>query len=134
VLTQASRPEALLNGELLHELFADASLLIKRQIRLAQLEARRQLHREKSAVEWLGSGGLIAYAGVILLLVAAAAAIGDALGGRVWLGAIIVGCALIAIAAAAGLIGFAKRVREALPRTRRELNKEITWARTQVTT
>jgi Putative Actinobacterial Holin-X, holin superfamily III len=134
VLEHPASPVALTNSDLLKELFSDAKLLAKRQFKLAQLEGKRQLQREKTAFEWLGTGGMIAYAAVIVLLVAVGLAIGDAMGGRDWLGALIVGGVLLVAAVVAGGIGWSRRVKQPLPRSRRELTKEITWARHQVTT
>jgi len=74
-----------------------------------------------------------AYAGVILLLVAAADAIGAALGGREWAGGLIVAAALFIPALATGLLGWKKRIKDPLPRTRAELSKEITWAKYRTT-
>ncbi len=81
----------------------------------------------------LSTGGALLYAGVIVLLVAAALAIGEALN-HPWLGALIVGGGLLLAAAVAAAIGWAERVREPLPHTSREAKKEIAWARRQVTT
>ncbi|HUS63956.1 MAG TPA: phage holin family protein, partial [Kofleriaceae bacterium] len=110
-----------------------ASLLVQRQIRMARLEAEQQLHREKTVAEMVGIGGALALAGTVVMLVAAALAIGEALG-HLWLGALIVGGVLLAIAVAIGLVGWSRRVKEPLPRSRRELDKEVTWARHQLTT
>ena len=134
MLQQPSSPGALTNRDLLKELFSDATLLAKRQLKLAELEARRQIKRELRAAEILSIGGLLAYAGLILWLVAAALGIGVALDGAYWAGALIVGAALMLAAGVAALVGWSRRVREPLGRTRRELDKEISWARHHATT
>jgi hypothetical protein len=120
-------------SELVEELFANASLLIKRQLKLAELESKQQLTRGKTMARLLGAGGLFAYAAALMLLVAAALGLGVALGDRFWAGALLVGGALLVIAAVLGGIGWHKRVRAPLGRTRRELGKEVTWARAQWT-
>jgi hypothetical protein len=134
VIYQPSSPSAMSTRDLLREIASNGSLLIKRQVKLAQLEGRRNLDKEKTAVELLGSGGAVAYAGVILLLVAAALGIGDALDGRYWAGALIVGGALLVVASILGAIGWARRVKKPLRRSRREIDKELSWANTQLTT
>jgi len=134
LLQQPSSPEALTNRDLLKELFSDATLLAKRQLKLAELEARRQLKKELRSAEWLSVGGALAYAGVILWLVAAALGLGVALGGAYWAGALIIGAALMLAAGVSALIGWSRRVREPLKRTRRELDKEISWAKQHATT
>jgi hypothetical protein len=81
----------------------------------------------------MGVAGVCAYAGVILCLVAAALAIGAALDGRYWAGALIIAAGMFIPAIVAGLIGFEKRPKNPLPRTRAELSKEITWAKYRTT-
>jgi hypothetical protein len=134
LMHQPSSPTAMSTRDLLREIASNGSLLIKRQVKLAQLEGRRNLSQEKTAIEFLGSGGIVGYAAAILFLVAAALGIGDALDGRYWAGALIVGGALLAIAAILATIGWVQRVRKPLRRTRREIDKELSWANTQLTT
>src|SRR4051812_36624169 len=128
-----SNPESLSSKDLVRELVSDAELLVQRQITLAKLEAKDQFKQELRMAELMGAGGAVAYAGVIVLLVAAALAIGEALS-MLWAGALIVGGVLLAVAGALGAIGWARRVKKPLPRSSREVNKEITWAKHQVTT
>jgi hypothetical protein len=128
-----SNPEVLSSKELVSELVSDAQLLIQRQIQLAKIEARQEIKRELRSVEWLGVGGAIAYAGLVLLLVAAALGIGEALQAP-WAGALIVAGALLFIAAVTGAIGWSRRVKTPLERSQREVKKEITWAKHQATT
>jgi hypothetical protein len=128
-----AHPQSLPTRDLVKELVSNGSLLVRRQLKLAELETRRQFSREKVMAELVGTGGGIAFAGVILLLVAAALGIGAALGDRFWLGALIVAGILFAIAGIVGVLGWSQRVQRPLGRTRRELNKELTWARTQLT-
>jgi hypothetical protein len=119
--------------ELLNELISDGTLLAKRQIKLARLEAKEQLARERTTAELLGVGGALAYAALILLLVTTGLAIGAAIG-PLWLGTLIVGGVLLIAAAIAGAIGWSARVRQPLSRSRKELEREITWAKHELTT
>ena len=84
--------------------------------------------------EWLGTGGALAYAGTILWLVAGALGLGVALDGAYWAGALLVGALLMAVAGVTGLVGWSRRVKRPMRRSRRELEKEVTWVRHQVTT
>ncbi len=130
---ETSIPEAMSSADLVKELTSNASLLVQRQVKLAKLEAKEELKRGKIMAELLGTAGVFAYAGLVLLLVAAAAAVGEALGGRLWAGALIIaGCAFV-VAAVAGAAGWSERVKQPLKRTRAELSKEITWARYRTT-
>src|SRR5262245_33264899 len=110
MITRPSTPEVLTTRELLGEIRSNASLLVKRQLELTRLEARLQSQREKTFFEIVGAAGLFAYAGVIVLLVALALAIGQALDGRYWLGALVVGGALIVLAAILAPVGWSRRV------------------------
>lgn len=128
-----SNPEVMSSKELIQELASDAQLLVKRQVELAKLEAKMQIRKELRTVELLSVGGALAYAGLILLLVTIAVAIGQAMN-ALWAGPLIVGAVLLVLATIAALIGWTKRVREALPLSTGEVKKEIAWARHQVTT
>jgi hypothetical protein len=130
---QPSMPEAMSSADLVKELSSNASLLVQRQVKLAKLEAKKELVKGKTMLELFGVAGLCAYAGVILLLVAAADAIGAALGDRHWAGGLIVAAALFIPAIVTGLLGYKKRITNPLPRSRAELSKEITWAKYRTT-
>jgi len=124
------RPDltSLSSKELVKELISDGHLLLVRQLELARLEARQQLKQELRMAGVLSVGGAIAYAAVILLLVAAALAAGAALG-RPSLGALLVAGGLGVVAAVTGAVGWALRVRAPLPRSVGEVKKELAWAR-----
>jgi hypothetical protein len=128
---QPSMPEAMSSTDLVKELTANASLLLQRQAKLARLEAKDELRRGKSTAGLLGSAGLAAYAGALLLLVAGALGLGEALGGRYWAGALIVAGVALVAAMVPALIGYRKLPRQPLSRTRAELSKEISWAKSR---
>jgi len=130
---EPSMPEAMSSADLVKELSSNASLLVQRQVKLAKLEARQELQRGKSMIELLGTAGLCAYGGGLMLLVAGALALGAALDGRYWAGALLVAAVLFVPAAITGPIGYRKRLQNPLPRSRAELGKEITWARYRTT-
>jgi uncharacterized membrane protein YqjE len=121
------------SADLVKELTSNASLLVQRQVKLATLEAKEELKKGKTMAELLGTAGLMAYAGVIILLVAAALGIGAALDGRYWAGALIVAGIVFIPAIITGLVGYQKRLKNPLPRTRAELSKEISWAKYRTT-
>ena len=130
---QPSMPEAMTSTDLVKELTSNASLLVQRQVRLATLEAKQELHKGKTMVELYGAAGLCAYGGVLLCLIAAALGIGAALDGRYWAGALIVAAVLFVPAVVTGLAGYKKRLTDPMPRSRAELSKEITWAKYRTT-
>ena len=130
---EPSMPEAMSSADLVKELTSNASLLVQRQVKLAKLEAKEEVKKGKTMAGLFGVAGVCAYAGVILCLVAAALAIGAALDGRYWAGALIMAAAMFIPAIIAGLIGYEKRIKDPLPRSRAELSKEITWAKYRTT-
>ena len=130
---EPSMPEAMSSADLVKELTSNATLLVQRQVKLAKLEAKQEIQKGKTMAEMFGVAGVCAYAGFILCLVAAALAIGSALNGMYWAGALIIAGALFIPAAVTGLIGYQKRVKNPLPRSRAELSKEITWAKYRTT-
>jgi hypothetical protein len=117
---------------LIRELLSNGSLLMKRQLALARIEVRSDVKKERKSLELMGVAAAIGYAAIVLCLVAAALAIGEALG-RPWAGALIVGGALLLAGGALASVGWFRRVRTPLPRTRNELTRERTWA-TSLTT
>lgn len=129
-----SDPSEMSSGDLMKELVADASLLVKRQVQLARLEGERDLAQQKSAFGWLGAAGALGYAAIVIILTAAALAIGMALSSLLWAGALIVGAFLLLVAAIVGGVGYSGRVHYSIPRTRRLIEKEITWATRRATT
>jgi hypothetical protein len=129
----ASDPATLSSKELVQELISDAQLLLQRQVALTRLEARKQIKEELRMAGLVSAGGLVCYAASIVGLVAAALAIGEALG-HLWLGALIVSGVLLVLAALVAAIGWSLRVREPLPRSKTELKREIAWARHQAAT
>ena len=130
---ETSMPEAMSSADLVKELTSNASLLVQRQVKLAKLEAKKEIAKGKTMAELFGVAGLCAYAGVIMCLVAAALAIGAALDGRYWAGALIMAAVMFIPAIVSGLIGYQKRITNPLPRSRAELSKEITWAKYRTT-
>jgi hypothetical protein len=130
---EPSLPETMSSGDLVKELTSNASLLLQRQVKLATSEAKGELQKGKAMIELFGVAGLCAYAGLLLCLVAAALGLGAALGDRFWAGALIVAGVLFVPAAITGLIGYQRRVTNPMPRTRAELTKEITWAKSRTT-
>lgn len=130
---ETSMPEAMSSADLVKELTSNASLLVQRQVKLAKLEAKKEIDKGKTMAELFGVAGLCAYAGVLMCLVAAALAIGAALDGRYWAGALIMAAAMFIPAIVSGLLGYKKRITNPLPRTRAELSKEITWAKYRTT-
>jgi uncharacterized membrane protein YqjE len=99
-------------GDLIRRLSEQVSLLVREELKLAQLEMTRKGRQAGVGIGMLGGGGLIALYGVGCLVACVIIAISGAV--AAWLAALIVGVALMAVAAAAALVGKG-RVHKATP-------------------
>lgn len=90
-------------GELTSDLGEQLSRLIRDEMRLAQAELKEKGKRAGIGAGLLGGAGLIAVYGLGCLIAAAILALSLVLDG--WLAALIIGIALLAVAAVAGLMG-----------------------------
>jgi uncharacterized membrane protein YqjE len=99
-------------GELVKQVAEQVSVLVKDELKLAQLEMTQKGKRAGVGLGLLGGGGVIALYGVGCLIACAIIAISHAL--TAWLAALIVGVALLAVAGAAAMVGKG-RMRKATP-------------------
>lgn len=90
-------------GELVKQLSEQVSVLVRDELKLAQLEMSRKGKQAGVGIGLLGGSGLIAVYGVGCLLACAIIAISGVL--AAWLAALIVGVAALAAAGAAALLG-----------------------------
>ena len=99
-------------GELVRLLTEQVSALVRDELRLAQLEMTRKGKDAGSGIGMMGGGGLIALYGVACLIACVVIAISHAI--AAWLAALIVGVALLVIAAGVAAAG-RSRTRRASP-------------------
>jgi uncharacterized membrane protein YqjE len=118
--------------ELVTELAQKASLLARKEVELAKVEAREQLRAEVKMASGLGVAGVCALLTVQLLLVSVVFALAEAEIVRGWLASLIVAAVVLAIGTVAGLMGWKKRVRKPLPATRRSVQENVRWAKERV--
>lgn len=90
-------------GDLVKLLSEQVSVLAHDELKLAQLEMTRKGKQAGMGAGMLGGGGLIALYGVGCLIACAIIAISGVV--SAWLAALIVGAALLAVAAIAALLG-----------------------------
>jgi hypothetical protein len=117
----------LSNRALLGEITGKASLLARKEIELAKAEIRADLQAQIGTIKAFGVGALAALFGVNLLLVAGVLALGLTI--AAWLAALIVGGALVLIAAIAGYIGWKRMVTNPLALTRQTLKEDVRWVK-----
>ena len=100
-------------AELVKQLSEQVSVLVRDELKLAQLEMTRKGKQAGAGAGMLGGGGLIALYGVGCLIACVILAISGVL--AAWLSALIVGVALLAVAGAAALLGKSRLQRAAPP-------------------
>jgi uncharacterized membrane protein YqjE len=109
-------------GELVKRLSEQVSVLVRDELKLAQLEMTSKGKQAGVGVGMLGGGGLIALYSVGCLL--AGAILGLSRVVQPWLAALIVGAALLVISAVAALLGKA-RLRRAVPPVPRQAAENV---------
>jgi hypothetical protein len=90
-------------GELVKLLSEQVSVLVRDELKLAQLEMTRKGKQAGAGIGMLGGSGLVALYGVGCLLACAIIALSGVV--AAWLAALIIGAALLAAATAAALVG-----------------------------
>jgi uncharacterized membrane protein YqjE len=99
-------------GELVKMVTEQVSVLVRDELKLAQLEMTTKGKQAGKGMGMLGGGGLIALYGVACLIACVIIAISHSL--QAWLSALIVGAALLLIAAVLAVLG-RSHVRKATP-------------------
>lgn len=99
-------------GELVKEVAEQVSVLVRGELRLAQLEMTRKGRQAGAGIGMMGGGGLVALYGAGCLIACAIIAISGVV--TAWLAALIVGVALLAAAGIAAMAG-RRRMRKAAP-------------------
>lgn len=99
-------------GELVKRLSEQVSVLVRDELKLAQLEMTKKGKQAGIGAGMLGGGGLVALYGVACLLAAAILGLTHVI--QPWLAALIVGAALLLVSGVAAMIGKA-RLKRATP-------------------
>ena len=108
VPSSAERP----TGELVKQLSEQVSVLVREELKLAQLEMTRKGKQAGVGAGMLGGGGVIALYAIGCLIACVILAVSEGL--AAWLSALIVGVALLAVAGIAALVG-KSRLQKATP-------------------
>jgi hypothetical protein len=109
-------------GELVKQLSEQVSVLVRDELKLAQVEMTRKGKQAGAGIGLLGGGGLIALYGLGCLVACAVIALSGAL--AAWLAALIIGAALLAVAGAAALLG-KSRLHKAVPPVPKEAAESV---------
>lgn len=85
-------------GELLGQLMSDLAQLVQKEIQLAKAEASEKFSQVTGGAVSLGVGGLIAFAGLLVVLDAAVYGLAELMGDApLWLSALIVGVVVLGV-------------------------------------
>jgi hypothetical protein len=120
-------PESLSTVELMKAITADVERLVKAQIALAKAEVRADLASEGQMVAGLGIAAIAGLLAINLLFVTAIFALATVFPG--WVAGLIVSGAVLLVAAIAAVIGWGKRVRHPLARTRHAIEEDVKWTK-----
>src|SRR6516225_3902173 len=118
---------SLSTPELVKELAAHLGTLVRKQIELAKAELRADLRAEILTARTLGIAALAALIAVNLLLVTAALVLSLMM--PAWLAGLIVTGFALAVAAVTAGIGWSRRLRKPLSRSRGALEDEVRWTK-----
>jgi uncharacterized membrane protein YqjE len=99
---QGAAPEQS-TGELVKLVAEQVSVLVRDELKLAQLEMSGKAKQAGKGAGMLGGGGIVALYGVACLIACAIIAISHSL--QAWLAALVVGAALLLVAGAAAALG-----------------------------
>jgi uncharacterized membrane protein YqjE len=113
--------------DLVKELVRTMTQLVKTHVELAKGEVLVQARREVRAGAFMASAGLISLYGLMFLLAAAAAALAIVL--PTWLALLIVGVIALGVAGLMGGLGWKRRVKRPLWRTRETIEEDVRWLR-----
>jgi uncharacterized membrane protein YqjE len=119
--------ETLTTTELLKEIMQQSQRLLTAQVELAKSELRADLSREGSMVAGLGLAAVAVVTAINLLLVTAILALSAVL--PPWRAGLCVTGAVLLIAAISGAVGWGRRVKHPLTRTRHELDQDVKFAK-----
>ncbi len=118
--------------DLVAELTRTGRQLARKELELVRAEARLDLRSEVMMAGGLGVAGVCALLVVQLLLVAVVLALMEAGLLPGWAAALVVAAVVLLVGTAAGLWGWARRVRKPMETTRRSVQESVRWAKEQV--
>lgn len=123
-LSANPKPDASM-GELMTQLSAQVSRLVRDEMRLAQKEFQDSAKHAGLGIGLLSAAGLLAFFGVASLIAAAVAALALVL--PVWAAALIVGAAVLSVSGIVALLSRkqAREVTPAAPQTAANIKKDM---------
>jgi uncharacterized membrane protein YqjE len=123
-------PEELSTKDLIGRIVSEATQLARKEVELARAELMADVKAEAKVATALGVGAVLGLCGLSLALVTVVLALSLLLPG--WAASLIVTGVVLAAAAIVALIGWRKRVRNPLGRTRRHLKEDVRWMKERI--
>jgi hypothetical protein len=117
------QPEGPSISELVSDLTRETSELIRREVELARLEVSEAVARVQTGVSSMAIGGVFAFAGLLVLLAAAAFGL-DLVLHTPWLSTLIVGAAAVVLGAILLAVGKSRLTRLTPERSLRSLRRD----------
>jgi len=124
---EGSALEGARTGTLVKELVSQVELLARKEVELAKVELRANLHKEAGVAGGLGLAAVTLLITITLLLVTAVLGLSLVLPG--WAAGLIISGVTLAVTIVLGLVSWSRRVRKPMARTRETLKEDYTWAR-----
>jgi hypothetical protein len=116
--------------ELINRLLQQSKELMRAEIALARAELKDDVKHEVRMVGGFSVAAVCAFCTLNLLLVSCAFALSLVMPG--WAAALLVAAAVLIAGTAAGLVGWALRVKEPLHRTLKTLKEDVQWAKQRI--
>ncbi len=119
-------------GDLFTALTTDMTTLVRKEVELARTETVEKVSKATHSVVLMVAGGMLAYAGLIGLIIAAIVALGNVM--DLWLAALIVGLIVIIIGAILLQSGrsMLQRLSIVPEKTVESIKESTEWAKEQV--
>lgn len=129
IMTDQAEPSL---GQLLNELTGDMSTLVRQELELAKAETMQKVSQATRSIMMMVAGGLLAYAGLIAIVIAAAIALGSLM--PYWLSSLIVGLVVVAIGAVLIMSGRSSLTNLSMvpENTVETLKQDARWAKEQM--
>ena len=116
--------------QLLGQILAEATTVVRKEVELARTELAADLKAEVTMAKALGVGAVLGLCGLSLALVTVVLALALVMPG--WAAGLLVTGVVLAAAAIVAAVGWGRRVRKPLERTRKHLEEDVKWMKERV--
>jgi uncharacterized membrane protein YqjE len=130
VMIAADGASNLSTRELLARIVEESTTLVRKEVELARAELAADLKAEVKVAKALGAGAVLGLCGLNLALVTVVFALAEVMPG--WLASLIVTLVVLGVAAIVALVGWRRRVRTPLEKTRKHLKEDVQWMKQRV--